>query len=63
MGLQTYNNGWDMTTTDTQQIFEYKTTFPSLLEIRRFKFLGGPNESETGFPRVWNFHSKEWLPN
>jgi hypothetical protein len=63
MALQTSNNRWDVATTDTQQIFEYKTTFSSLLETRRFSFLGGPNESETGFFVVWNLHNKEWLPN
>jgi hypothetical protein len=50
-------------TADTQQIFEYKTTFLSLLETRRFPFFGGPNESEAGFPAVWNLHNKKLLPN
>jgi hypothetical protein len=63
MAVQTSNNGWDMAIADTQQIFEYKTTFSSLLETTRFLFLGGPNESEAGFPEGWNLQNKEWLPN
>jgi hypothetical protein len=39
MALQTSNNGRDVTTAHSQQIFECKTTFPSLLEIKRFPFL------------------------
>jgi hypothetical protein len=52
MALQTYNNGWDVATADTQQIFEYKITFPSLSETRRFPFFGWSNKSKTRFPVV-----------
>jgi hypothetical protein len=48
-----------MTTADPQQIFKCKTTFSSLLEIRRFLFLGWPNESETRLSAVWNLYNKE----
>jgi hypothetical protein len=52
-----------MATADPQQIFKCKTTFSSLLEIRRFLFLGWPNESETRLSAVWNLYNKERFPD
>ena len=31
------------------------------MEERRFAFLGKFNESQTRFPKIWNFRNKGWV--
>jgi hypothetical protein len=58
MVVQASNNGWDMPTVDTQQIFEYKTTFPSLMETRRFPFWAGLIKVKQDFLQFGTFKIK-----